>query len=108
MNKWKIPDWLENEVRDRDQNCVYCGVLMIEKMPKKGPRKTIATWEHIINDAEIINRDNIALCCVACNASKGAKILCDWIHSEYCRKKNITQETVADIIKQALRKGEMS
>ena len=24
MNKWKIPDWLEREVKDRDRHCVYC------------------------------------------------------------------------------------
>lgn len=24
MNNWNIPDWLEQEVRDRDKKCVYC------------------------------------------------------------------------------------
>ncbi len=74
---------------------------MIEKMPPTGPRKTVATWEHIINDAKIINRMNIALCCVACNASKGAKKLSDWIGSSYCQKKGIHKDTVAEIIKYA-------
>lgn len=30
--------------------------------------------EHIINDAKIIIRENIALCCCGCNASKGQKL----------------------------------
>jgi hypothetical protein len=106
MNKWGIPEWLEKEARDRDKTCVYCGIKMIKKMLPKGPRKTVATWEHIINDANIINRANIALCCVACNASKGAKDLSDWIGSSYCQKKGIHKDTVAGIIKNALRKAQ--
>lgn len=61
------------------------------------------TWEHIINDAKIINRNNIALCCCSCNASKGAKELSIWIHSSYCMKNNINAETVSDVIKSALK-----
>ena len=62
MNNWNIPDWLEKEVLERDKYCVYCGVHMINKMPRRGPRKTVATWEHIINDENIVNRENIARC----------------------------------------------
>jgi hypothetical protein len=60
MNIWGIPDWLENEVRARDKKCVYCGIEMFQKMPRGQPRKAAATWEHIINDARIITRENIA------------------------------------------------
>jgi len=80
MNKWNIPQWLEDEVRQRDKKCVYCGVEF-----SKESRKTTPSWEHIINDASIITRENIALCCISCNASKGAK------------------ESVAPIIKEALK-----
>jgi hypothetical protein len=104
MNKWGIPDWLEKEVRERNKRCVYCGVKMIEKMPKDGNRKAVATWEHIINDASNISRENIALCCVACNASKGTKNLSDWLEYSYCKKKGINKDTVAEIIKNALKK----
>ena len=103
MNKWGIPDWLEQEVRKRDKKCVYCGVQMVEHLPLQGPRKNVATWEHIINDASIITRDNIARCCLACNASKGSKKLTEWIQSEYCKKKKISAETVADIVKNAIK-----
>ena len=65
MNRWNISEWLENEVKERDKKCVYCGILMIEKMPTEGPKKSVATWEHIINDETIITRENIARCWVA-------------------------------------------
>jgi len=81
MNRWRIPARLEEEVKERDKTCVYCGVRMIERMPPRGFRKAMATWEHIINDASIVSRENIARCCVACNSSKGTKKLPDWIQS---------------------------
>ena len=103
MNRWDIPDWLEEEVKRRDKTCVYCGVQMVERMPRRGPRKNVATWEHIINDASIVTRENIARCCVACNSSKGTKKLSDWIESSYCKKRGINKDTVADVVKEALR-----
>lgn len=102
MNTWKIPDWLEQEVRARDKNCVYCGVRMLPTATPGQPRKTLATWEHIINNARIITRENIALCCSSCNASKGAKPLAEWLQSRYCRERGINQDTVAPIIKSTL------
>ncbi len=103
MNRWGIPDWLEKEVRSRDKDCVYCGVKMTDKKTSDSSRKTVASWEHIVNDARIITRENIALCCVSCNASKGAKKLSDWLQSSYCKKRGITKDTVADIVKRTLR-----
>ena len=105
MNRWGIPTWLEKEVKDRDKTCVYCGIQMIEKMPPSGPRNAVATWEHIINDASIITRENIARCCAACNASKGTKKLSDWLQSRYCKKHGINKITVAEVVKKALRAG---
>ena len=103
MNIWGIPDWLENEVRARDKKCVHCGVEMLQKTPRDSPRKAAATWEHIINDARIIMRENIALCCSACNSSKGQKTLADWLQSTYCVKRRVNEDTVAQIVKDALR-----
>lgn len=105
MNNWGIPDWLEKEVKERDKTCIYCGIKMIQKIPPQGPRKAVATWEHIINDASIINRDNIARCCNACNASKGTKKLSDWIKTKYCKKHKINEATVAEVVRKALRAG---
>ena len=103
MKNWGIPDWLEKEVKERDKTCVYCGIQMIQQIPPRGSRRNVATWEHIINDASIVSRENIARCCVACNSSKGTKKLSDWIQSSYCMKRGITKGTVAEVVKDALR-----
>jgi hypothetical protein len=103
MNSWGIPEWLEEEVRARDTICVYCGIRMMEDIPRRGARKAAATWEHIINDATIVTRENIARCCAACNSSKGTKSLAEWIESSYCRTRGITKDTVAEVVKQGLR-----
>jgi hypothetical protein len=39
---------------------------------------------------------------MSCNVSKGAKLLEDWMESEYCKKKKITIDTVASIVKKAI------
>lgn len=101
-NNWNIPSWLELEVRNRDKKCVYCGV---EFTSTKISKKTAASWEHIINDAKFITRENIALCCCGCNASKGQKQLSVWLQSKYCQERNITPDSVATIIKQAIKSG---
>lgn len=103
MNRWGIPDRLEREVKERDKTCVYCDTQLIDRMPPGGPRKSVATWEHIINDACIITPENIARCCVPCNSSKGTKKLTDWIQSSYCKKRGINKDTVAEVVKEALR-----
>ncbi len=99
MNNWNIPDCLEREVNDRDSSCVYCH---IEFGSSKETRKSIATWEHIVNNAKIINRENIARCCFSCNSSKGTKKLSDWLESDYCKKRGITKNTVAEVVRRAL------
>lgn len=104
MNNWDIPIWLENEVRGRDKTCIYCGVPMTEKTPPRRSRKAVATWEHIVNDATIITRENIARCCAACNSSKGTKRLSEWIQSTYCKKRGINKGTVAEVVKEALKR----
>lgn len=102
MNNWNIPEQLEKEIIQRDKVCVYCGVTFGSS---KKSRKTQASWEHIINDAKIITKKNIVRCCVGCNASKGTKKLSDWINSNYCKNKDISFDTVADVVKDALNKN---
>ena len=102
MRDWGIPGWLQEEVKERDKACVYCGVRMIDRMRPSGPRRSVGMWEHIINDASIITRENIARCCVACNSSKGKKKLSCWMQSSYCRKHGISKDTVAEVVKKAL------
>ena len=102
MNRWNIPQWIELEVRERDRKCAYCGVTMLDRAPSRGSRNAVATWEHIINDASIVTPENIARCCMACNSSKGAKELAVWICSDYCRKRGISETTVATVVRNAL------
>jgi 5-methylcytosine-specific restriction endonuclease McrA len=99
LNGWNIPASLEAEVRARDTSCVYCHRDFSIPAATRGEKPS---WEHIINDETIITRTNISLCCMSCNASKGAKDLRVWLMSNYCQSKGIDRNTVADIVKVAL------
>jgi len=99
-NRWGIPEEVEKIVRKRDTSCVYCGVRFSEENIS---RKDKPSWEHIVNDIRINVVDNITLCCMSCNASKGAKLIEDWLESEYCKRKGITVTTVAEIVKNTIR-----
>ena len=102
VKRWRITPELELKVRRRDLNCIYCGVAMLEAPLADGSRKTVGTWEHIINDERIVTPENIARCCWSCNSSKGTKALSIWIESKFCKRRGISWDTVADIVKQAL------
>jgi hypothetical protein len=108
MNRWGIPNWLEAEIRARDTVCVYCGIQLVETAGPNGSRTNLATWEHIVNDASIVTRENIARCCNSCNASKGSKNLNAWLSSSYCKKKRIDGTSVADVVKNHLLASERS
>jgi len=99
-NRWGIPKDVEDYVKQRDTDCVYCGVEFSEN---NNSRKSKPSWEHIINDIRINGIDNITLCCMSCNASKGAKLLEDWLQSDYCKKNGITEETVDIVVKEAIK-----
>lgn len=99
VNRWKIPEALEREVLARDTQCVYCGVAFV---PVSALRRHRPSWEHIVNGEKIVTRENIARCCISCNASKGMKLLSDWLESGYCKRRGITKETVALVVKRAL------
>ncbi len=98
-NRWNIPIKIEELVLQRDKNCVYCNIPFVEG--DSNP-KTRRTWEHIINDIRLNGSDNIALCCGSCNASKGSKMLQDWLGSKYCLKKGIARQTVAEVVRRLI------
>ncbi|MGO4920048.1 HNH endonuclease [Maribacter spongiicola] len=99
-NRWGIKAEVEDYVKRRDLECVYCRV----KFSKSNvSRKSRPSWEHIVNDIQINGIDNISLCCVSCNSSKGAKKLKIWLESAYCKKKNITEKTVALVVREAIK-----
>ena len=99
MNRWNIPAWLELEVIERDRCCVYCRVDFVTP---SAPRRERPSWEHIINDARITTRENIARCCIGCNASKGVKSLAAWLESKYCRARGIDRRSVAMVVQIAV------
>lgn len=98
MNRWNIPASLEREVRERDRSCVYCGTSFAQSTA----RRDRPSWEHIVNDAALVSRENIALCCVGCNASKGSKVLALWLRSRYCSVRGISEHSVAPVVQAAL------
>ncbi len=85
-------------MRERDRTCVYCGTLFA----MGNARRDRPSWEHIVNDASIVTRENIALCCIGCNASKGTKTLAMWLQSQYCLARGISSRSVAPIAQAAL------
>ena len=95
-NKWGIPRDVEEAVLARDKACVYCGVEF--GMDRRNKR----SWEHIINDINIAALQNIALCCVGCNASKGAKNLRNWIESPNAKRRGVTLASLAPVVLAAL------
>jgi hypothetical protein len=97
-NRWNIPAWLEREVVERDRSCIYCGF----SFALASVRRERPSWEHIVNDAEIVTRENIALCCIGCNASKGTKSLDVWLRSRYCLERGISPYSIAAIARSAL------
>ena len=98
-NRWGIQKNVEEIVKERDLACVYCGLSFTVSIVT---HKTRSTWEHIINDIKINGPDNIALCCGSCNASKGTKVLINWLSSKYCITKGITKNNVASVVKEYL------
>lgn len=80
----------------RDKVCVYCGIEF------GSARKSVWSWEHIVNDVSVATMENIALCCVGCNASKGTKLLRDWIDSPHAKRRGITMESLAPVVRNAL------
>lgn len=97
-NRWGIPREVEDHVFERDIACVYCGAEFKEI---DNSRTIKPSWEHIVNDIRINGTDNIALCCLSCNASKGSKLLEEWLKSDYCKRKEITINSVAEVVKKA-------
>lgn len=100
MNRWNIPAELEAKVRARDTRCIYCRVSFQQASERRGQRPS---WEHIVNDASLVTTANIALCCISCNASKGAKNLRAWLGSKYCQRWGISAKSIAPVARVALR-----
>lgn len=71
----------------------------------KNSYKQRATWEHIDNNEKNISEDNIVLCCVSCNTSKGTKMLPEWFTTPYCQNKKINKDIVASTVKKSIKRN---
>ncbi len=89
------------ELRLRDQNCVYCGVFMPDRVGHT-KQQHFATIEHLYPPAN--DPTWVCWCCNSCNASH-KKPLREWFKSRYCIERKINENTVAPIIKQFLASG---
>jgi hypothetical protein len=89
------------ELRLRDQNCVYCGVFMTDRVGRT-KQQHYATIEHVYPPAD--DPAWVSWCCNNCNASH-KKPLREWFRSPYCIERGINENTVAPIIKQFLASG---
>jgi hypothetical protein len=103
MNRWGITVAVQERVRVRDKKCVYCRAAFKRHVRGRGGRVRIATWEHIDNDGDCSDR-NVALCCCACNSSKGTKALAEWLESEYCKARRISARRVALVVARWLKR----
>ena len=107
-NKYKIPEDVLAIIRKRDKRCVYCRKELI--YPYDSSRQTdSATIEHLGDDppylwSQGMKAENIAYCCGACNSSRGPKPLRDWFKTPYCTEKRICEDSVAEPVKEHLRK----
>ncbi len=97
--RWKISRELAIVVIARDARCIYC---QVEFEAPFIVRRTCPSWEHIVNDVSLVGPENIALCCVSCNASKGAQTLKLWLTSTYCRSRHISIASIAEIASKTL------
>jgi len=110
VNRFRIPNEIEKEIRARDKRCVYCHKKMTSKI-NRARGKDYPTFEHFNMNVgapnywdEGLRIEDIAICCNQCNASRGSKKLPDWFRTKYCTSRNINGNTVADIVKKYLRR----
>jgi hypothetical protein len=101
--KYNIPDPVVRRVARRDKSCVYCKLKF--RIGARS-RNNLASWEHM-DDYSVEHPKvwNIALCCGCCNTSRGPKGLAEWFDSAYCRKNNISRQTVAPVVRRYLGRG---
>ena len=97
--RWNIPREVAEAALARDQQCVYCRRPFEEL---DGRRSGWPSWEHIVNDIAVVTEENIVLCCLGCNASKGVKSLDKWLESKYCYEHGINALSMASVAKKCL------
>ncbi len=111
-NRFGIPPDIEDKLRARDKRCVYCQKLMKGYPRTRGTPADKTTIEHLDHrppfywgaGLERFGVEGIALCCGACNSSRGKKPLIAWFTSPYCEQRGINQRSVAPVVRRFLRR----
>jgi|SRR5450759_2375391 hypothetical protein len=111
-NVFGIPTGIEHKLRARDQRCVYCHKAMKAYPRTRGTPGAKATIEHLKyrgpvywgEGLERLGLEGLAICCGACNSSRGNKPLAAWFASPYCDERDINARTVAPVVKRFLRR----
>lgn len=108
-NKFKIPDTVLQKLSARDGECVYCHKKMIFPYDINN-RKDSATIEHLNFDGPFywdtgLEAKDIVICCGSCNSSRGNKKLKDWFKTQYCIHRKINEDTVAEPVRDYLKRN---
>jgi hypothetical protein len=93
---------LEKIRRDQGDKCIYCHEAMYD--PSKSiSRRNWATIEHLHRKPPWNKILWVVFCCWSCNSSRRDKKLRDWFETgPRCKEKNITEKSVALIVKRYL------
>jgi hypothetical protein len=107
-SKFGIPEHELARIRARDKRCVYCRKEMTSVY--SGKHRDYATIEHLNFDGPFywedgLQAEDVVICCGSCNSSRGVKTLSHWFASPYCIQRNISAETVAQPVKEYLRRN---
>ena len=102
-NKYCIPEEELKKIRARDVTCVYCHKVMDSSHTEKG-YVDWTTIEHLNHLPPWNDPTTVAICCGSCNSSRREKTLMDWFKTQYCIEKNINTQTVAEPVKEYIRK----
>jgi len=105
----------KEKIIERDKVCIYCGKIM--SSGKESPRTDWATVEHLNHRSDwdsvgSYTREGkdvteiIGICCWSCNASRGALPLPQWFEKKYCLERGINTHTVAQVVRNYLKKYE--
>jgi hypothetical protein len=107
-NKFGIPNSELIKILARDKKCAYCHKSLIYPYVRTN-HQDCATIEHLNFDGPFywkkgLQIEDIVICCGKCNSSRGIKKLQDWFKTKYCIDKNINENSVADPVKDYLKR----
>ncbi len=116
--KYGIPQEDLNLCVERDKACVYCRKDMVNPWSSNNKSDSV-TIEHLnhrqdwdsvasyIAEGKPIP-EIIAICCGACNSSRGSLSLLRWFETSYCMERSINYRTVSGVVRNYIDQYEKS